>query len=194
MHVELNSSSCTNDDQEARAATAFGDAQPADSRTDVQLMARIAAGDGDAFQELVKLHGPQLATFIGRLTAWHADRDDLLQETLLAVWDNARGYDERGSLKQWLFQIAVNRVKNYFRATQRLKRRLEKFAALRPSGSNFIQANKTQRELSSSALSRALGELSFADRLLAMCNRTKVQQPLASSRPQLPPPHTGKTC
>ncbi len=100
MHVELNSSSCTNDDREARDAPASEAPQQTDSPTDGQLMARIAAGDGDAFQELVKIHGPQLATFIGRLTAWHADRDDLLQETLLAVWDNARGYDERGKTAQ----------------------------------------------------------------------------------------------
>jgi len=160
MHVELNSSSCSNADQEASGTPAFGDAQPANSRTDGQLMARIAAGDGDAFQELVNMHGPQLATFSGRLTAWHTDRDDLLQETLLAVWDNARRYNERGSLKPWLFQIAVNRVKNYFRAAQRLKRRLEKFAAIGPSGSNYIQATPAHRELSNSALSRALGELS----------------------------------
>lgn len=141
MHVELNSSSCTNNNEAAHDAPASEAPQQTDSSTDGQLMARIAAGDDESFQELVNIHGPQLATFIGRLTAWHADRDDLLQETLLAVWDNARGYDERGSLKQWLFQIASNRVKNYFRATQRLKRRLEMFAALRPSGSNYTQAN-----------------------------------------------------
>ena len=93
-------------------------------------MARIAARDQPAFESLVQNHGPRLSRLIGRLTAWHADHEDLLQETLIAVWEKAEHYDERGTLSAWLTRIAVNRVKNRFRGLGRWRSCLAGLAQL----------------------------------------------------------------
>ncbi len=136
------------------------------TESDGQLMARIAARDEAAFQRLVRMHGQRLSTFIGRLTGWHTDVEDLLQETLLKVWDNAHKYNERGSLLSWLMQIAVNRVKNHFRATNRLKRHLENFAKFKYSSVPTAVAPHSSATELDPALAQALQQISLADRKL----------------------------
>lgn len=135
-------------------------------------MARIAAGDEAAFQALVEEHAPRLLRLIGRLTAWHADREDLLQETLLTVWEKSHRYDERGTLAGWLTQIALNRVKNRFRALGRLRRCLEGFAYgqlqhMTPSQPAPLPITpSTPLEEADTPLAEALAEMSVADRSL----------------------------
>ena len=51
-----------------------------------RLMARLATGEEEPLKELIAIHGEMLARLVGRLTAWHADSDDVLQEVLLVVW------------------------------------------------------------------------------------------------------------
>lgn len=93
-------------------------------------MSRIAAGDQVAFEQLISDYGESVAKLIGRLTAWHTDSDDILQEVFLTVWQRAGSYDGRGSIEGWLKRIAINRCRNHFRALNSIRRKLEKFAGL----------------------------------------------------------------
>ena len=127
-------------------------------------MARIAAGDQRAFEQLVKGHAPRLQRLIGRLTGWHTDTDDLLQETLIAVWEKANKYDEQGSLHAWLTRIAVNRVKNRYRGLERLRRNLEILASQLFSQTTQPRPAATDEE--DSLLAAALRQLSHSDRNL----------------------------
>jgi RNA polymerase sigma-70 factor (ECF subfamily) len=47
------------------------------------------------------------------------DAEDLLQETLLAAWRGIGGYEERASVRTWLYRIATNRCLNALRAGAR---------------------------------------------------------------------------
>lgn len=96
----------------------------------VEAMRLIADGDPQGMQALLTIHGPMLARLIGRLTAWHADMDDVMQEVLLQVWNKAGSYRGHGSLEGWLKRIAVNRCRNHFRALATWQRKLEKLALL----------------------------------------------------------------
>ncbi len=93
-------------------------------------MRLIAAGDPQGMQTLLTIHGPMLARLIGRLTAWHADMDDVMQEVLLQIWNKADSYRGQGSLEGWLKRIAINRCRNHFRALATWQRKLEKLALL----------------------------------------------------------------
>ena len=96
-----------------------------------QLLVRLNDGEESAMCELLNRHGEMLARLVGRLTAWHADREDILQEVLLSVWQKAGTYRGDGSLEGWLKRIAVNRCQNHFRAANSLKRMIERFALLK---------------------------------------------------------------
>lgn len=74
------------------------------------LLARIA-GDRDrhALAELFRQLAPRLKSMMLKLGADAALAEDLVQETLLAVWRKAHLYSpERGAAVTWIFTIARN--------------------------------------------------------------------------------------
>jgi RNA polymerase sigma-70 factor (ECF subfamily) len=77
------------------------------------------AGDGEAFRELIEPYRGELQLHCYRILGSFQDAEDLLQETLLAAWCGIAGYEERASLRTWLYRIATNRCLNALRATAR---------------------------------------------------------------------------
>jgi RNA polymerase sigma-70 factor, ECF subfamily len=65
---------------------------------DDELIAAIASGDGDdtALRELFSRHAPWLAARL-RKALPPDDVEDVLQETFIAVWRNAKTYQSRGT-------------------------------------------------------------------------------------------------
>lgn len=74
------------------------------------LLARIAGQqDRQALAELFRLLAPRLKSMMLKLGADTALAEDLVQETLLAVWRKAHLYSpERGAPVTWIFTIARN--------------------------------------------------------------------------------------
>jgi RNA polymerase sigma-70 factor (TIGR02960 family) len=82
-------------------------------------LARARAGDGDAFSELVEPYLRELQVHCYRILGSIQDAEDLLQETLLAAWRGLDRFEERASLRVWLYRIATNRCLNALRARGR---------------------------------------------------------------------------
>jgi RNA polymerase sigma-70 factor, ECF subfamily len=78
---------------------------------DAELVARLRAGDEQAFAALVgRYHGPLLrlaATFVPN----RAVAEEVVQETWLAVLRGIDRFEGRSSFKTWLFRILVNRAR-----------------------------------------------------------------------------------
>ncbi|MGH3289450.1 MAG: RNA polymerase sigma factor [Streptosporangiaceae bacterium] len=72
---------------------------------DDELIANLAGGDDTALRELFTRHAPWLATRL-RAVLPPSDVEDVLQETFLAVWKNARTYRPQGQAGGWLWVIA----------------------------------------------------------------------------------------
>jgi RNA polymerase sigma-70 factor (TIGR02960 family) len=80
---------------------------------------RARAGDEDAFRELVDPYRRELQLHCYRILGSFQDAEDQLQETLLAAWRALEGFEERASLRAWLYRIATNRCLNALRARGR---------------------------------------------------------------------------
>ncbi|HEX6257601.1 MAG TPA: RNA polymerase subunit sigma-70, partial [Euzebyales bacterium] len=83
------------------------------------LMARARAGDGDAFRTLTEPHRRELQVHCYRMLGSFQDAEDALQDTLLAAWRGLGGFEERASIRTWLYRIATNRCLNALRSASR---------------------------------------------------------------------------
>ena len=84
-----------------------------------QTLASARGGDEAAFRELTDPYRRELQLHIYRIVGSAQDAEDLLQETLLAAWRGLAGFEERASLRAWLYRIATNRSLDVLRASRR---------------------------------------------------------------------------
>ncbi len=84
-----------------------------------QTLARARAGDEDAFRELTDPYRRELQLHVYRIVGSAQDAEDLLQETLLAAWRGLGRFEERASVRAWLYRIATNRSLDALRASRR---------------------------------------------------------------------------
>jgi RNA polymerase sigma-70 factor (TIGR02960 family) len=86
-------------------------------------MRQDSAGvDDKAFRELTDPYRRELQIHCYRLLGSHQDAEEMLQETLLAAWRGLDDYEERDSMRSWLYRIATNRCLNALRDRRRRPR------------------------------------------------------------------------
>jgi RNA polymerase sigma-70 factor (TIGR02960 family) len=85
----------------------------------IDLITRARAGDDNAFEELTQPYRRELQMHCYRMLGSFQDAEDLLQDTLLAAWQGLGGFEERASLRTWLYRIATNRCLNARRSAGR---------------------------------------------------------------------------
>ena len=73
------------------------------------LLARVAAGESEAFRGLVDRHLPTVLAIARRMLRDDAEAEDVAQETMLRLWRNAAGLElGPNGVRPWLRRVASN--------------------------------------------------------------------------------------
>lgn len=85
------------------------------------LIEKAVAGNSCAFEELMRNYMKSLYNFILLRVPNDEDIKDIIQDTMLSVWQNLGSFDSKSSFKTWVFGIANNKVNDYFRRLYRYR-------------------------------------------------------------------------
>lgn len=89
---------------------------------DRPLVDAAAAGDREAFDELVRRHQTRILSLTRALLAGSAEADDIAQEVFVRAWRGIRGFRGDGTFSAWLHRIAANLICSQQRRFSRERR------------------------------------------------------------------------
>jgi RNA polymerase sigma-70 factor (ECF subfamily) len=97
---------------------------------EVEMLARLRAGDERAFETLVERHHGTMLTVARMYVKTHAAAEEVVQDAWVGVLRGLDGFEGRSSLKTWIMRIVVNAA---LRRGARDARTVP-FSALEPEG------------------------------------------------------------
>ena len=91
-------------------------------KQDAEILARlneitlaIKAGSNDVFWSVYRAEYNNLLHFVSSYTRNLQDAEDIVQETMIAIWDNRENLDPGKNFRSYLYTIARNKSLNYLR-------------------------------------------------------------------------------
>jgi RNA polymerase sigma-70 factor (ECF subfamily) len=84
--------------------------QTSASVDETELLSRIVEGDGAAFEAFYNAYYPRLYRFILRVTHKPDTVEELIQDTLMVVWEKPESFDHSCKLSTWVFGIAYRKA------------------------------------------------------------------------------------
>jgi RNA polymerase sigma-70 factor, ECF subfamily len=132
--------------------------QPIEQDPDYALIQGMAARDSRALDELYERHGRGILSFL--VAQLHDNRqlaEEVLQDVMLAAWENAGNFRGESKVRTWLLVIARNRALNAVR------RRSPLLVELDDNLSNYDDdtspLERVQRQFRGQALRKAIDNL-----------------------------------
>jgi RNA polymerase sigma-70 factor, ECF subfamily len=124
-------------------------AQPA-AVDEKQITQRIVAGDREALGELYARYQRVLFGYLLQLTPDYGLAEEILQDTLVAVWKSAHRFEGRSSLQTWLIGVARRQAHNTLRQRKLPivdETEMEGLVASEPEPEAFTLASMARDEL-----------------------------------------------
>src|ERR1700730_16090918 len=87
--------------------------------SDSVAVARVKAGDGDAYRVLVERHSRGVFRLAFRMTGNQSDSEDVVQETFMRAYKQLHRWEARSSFSTWLYRIAANYSLDLVRSRKR---------------------------------------------------------------------------
>ena len=84
----------------------------------IELVEKAQAGDQTAFHRLVDHFQPEIYRMIYYRSRSKMDAEDLTQDVMLKAYKNIGRLKSPEVFRSWLYRIAVNRVRDYYRKKQ----------------------------------------------------------------------------
>jgi len=101
------------------ASTAFMPESITRIESDAMLVARLQAGDPDAYETVVRIHGGRLLSVARRFLPNNEDAQDAVQEAFIKAFRAIGTFEERAQLHTWLHRILVNTALMKIRSRKR---------------------------------------------------------------------------
>jgi RNA polymerase sigma-70 factor, ECF subfamily len=101
------------------ARTAFMPETISRIESDAMLVARLQAGEPDAYETLVRVHGGRLLSVARRFLPNNEDAQDAVQEAFIKAFRAIGTFEERAQLHTWLHRIVVNTALMKIRSRKR---------------------------------------------------------------------------
>ena len=106
--------------QEAAKSDYITEAPSPATLTDLQCLTALNKGDDEALVELYGRYSKGVFNYILRLIGDVEASEDILQEVFVAVWQGARTFRRRSSVKTWIYRIAHNQTVSWLRRQKRI--------------------------------------------------------------------------
>jgi RNA polymerase sigma-70 factor (ECF subfamily) len=87
---------------------------------DEALLRRFLNGEEEMFETLAKRYAEPLLGFFFRRTGNLHASEDLLQETLIRIYQKGRSFRGEGSLRSWVYTMALNLARSRGRSRARI--------------------------------------------------------------------------
>lgn len=132
-------------------------------KKDVELLARIAKGDEEAFTQFYRRSSAGLFSLALRMMGDASEAEDVLQDSFSYMWRKAATYDPaRSSPFTWAVMITRNKAIDRLRTRQRQTRIAEKAVeeCLAFDGTDDASAREPERREQCAAVRAALAEIS----------------------------------
>ena len=128
--------------------------KPLRQQTDEQLMARAAAGNDTAFEELYRRYARRLkGFFFMQLGGDEELAADATHDAFLRAYEARSRYQEGRKVDTWLFTIAYNICKNHYRSNAYEAQLLASLDA------ELVSSQQIEVELDAAALDQALEQV-----------------------------------
>ncbi|GAF97674.1 unnamed protein product, partial [marine sediment metagenome] len=88
---------------------------------DFRLMKAAQKGDMVAFNEIVNRYKDRLMNVIGRMLSSKEEAEDIVQETLVRVYQHRQSFNFQHCLSTWIYTIGLNLGRNELRKRKRFK-------------------------------------------------------------------------
>ncbi len=84
------------------------------SNNEFELIQKLKAGDSAAFETLFGLYAGKLFYFVNKYLDLKEEAEEIVQDVFLNLWKHKKEIRSEKAFKSYLYQIALNNIRNYF--------------------------------------------------------------------------------
>ena len=137
-------------------------------RSAEELIAAISQGDRVAFEALYRRFYPRLFGYLFNMVGSRELAEELLDDTMVVVWQNAGRFEHRSRGSTWILGIAYRRALKGLRRRRREPRRADPEVALSQAASRESPETDLDRRELRDTLRVALRDLSVPQRSVVL--------------------------
>ncbi|WP_299580379.1 RNA polymerase sigma-70 factor [uncultured Sunxiuqinia sp.] len=84
------------------------------TNNELELIQKFKNGDSAAFDALFALYASKLFNFVNKYLDLKEEAEEIVQDVFLNLWKHKKEIRSEKAFKSYLYQIALNNIRNYF--------------------------------------------------------------------------------